>query len=320
MFVMVFAATFLIFLTFYKDTEQQRQEVEQRLYRAVSQAYGKRKLVSADQDGIKGKNTIQGLLRRTSGIFAKRKISKKMDIQLTKADIPLKGEEFTVIVFALAVLAFLLVLILSGSLKTSIMFGLIGAALPFLYVKRAKDERLLKLDDQITDAITILTNSLRSGYSFLQSLDMVRKELPPPLKTELARTIREINLGVQVEEALSNLAGRSGSRDMDMIVTAVLIQRQVGGNLAEILDKINETINERLKIKGEVRTLTAQGRISGLIIGLLPLALALILFTVNADYMMTLFENTLGLCMVGAAIILELVGFVMIRRIINIEI
>ncbi len=148
---------------------------------------------------------------------------------------------------------------------------------------------------------------------------MVSREMAPPIGVEFARVLKEMNLGVTTEEALANLGERVVSDDLDLVITAVLIQRQVGGNLAEVLDSIAGTIRERIRLKGEVRTLTAQGRVSGLIIGVLPFALAGFIYVINPKYMMTLFTHPLGIAMVGYALVSMAVGMMMVWKIVNIE-
>jgi len=204
------------------------------------------------------------------------------------------------------------------NIVAGLLAGLIAGIIPFLILDQARSRRLMNFNGQISDALTIMSNSLRSGFSFIQAMDMVRKELPDPIRKEFTRTFREINLGTSTEEALQNLGTRVNSDDLDLVVTAVLIQRQVGGNLAEVLDNISETLRERIRMKREIRTLTAQGRISGLIIEMLPIFMAVFLFFTNQQYIMQLFTNKIGQIMLGAAVLNELIGIYLIRRIVNI--
>ncbi len=166
----------------------------------------------------------------------------------------------------------------------------------------------------------MLSNSLKAGYSFLQAMELVSREIGDPLSCEFEKCLKEMSLGLATEEALEHAALRMGCPDFDLVVTAVLIQRQVGGNLSEILDTIAHTIRERIRIQGEIRTLTAQGKISGMVIGLLPLVLALFVFIINPDYIKPLFVEPLGRAMLGLGVMGQVMAMVIIRKIVNIEV
>ncbi|MTI83674.1 MAG: type II secretion system F family protein [Firmicutes bacterium] len=260
------------------------------------------------------------LLANSSQLLLARRLGRKVEKQLTESDIPLRGEEFVVIVAASGITAGTFFSLITMNVLTGLMAAIASSLLPFLFVRTAHARRVTKLNAQIGDALSIMSNSLRSGFSFLQAMDMVRRELPDPISKEFSRTFREINLGTSTEEALQNLVHRVNSEDMELIVTAVMIQRQVGGNLAEVLDNIGKTIRERIRIKGEIKTLTAQGRISGIIIGFLPVVLAVIMTGLNPEYIMTLFTSEVGRLMLLAAIGGELLGILLIKRIVNIQV
>jgi tight adherence protein B len=195
-----------------------------------------------------------------------------------------------------------------------------GAALPLFILRGIIERRVKAFNNQLGDCLVLIANSLRTGYSFMQAIQMVASEMLPPISVEFARTLREMNLGVTTEEALNNLAKRINSDDLDLVLTAVMIQRQIGGNLAEILDNIAGTIRERLKIKGHIRTLTAQGRISGLIVGILPIALGLVIQMLNPEYIRVLYTTDSGLFMLGGAAVSQVFGVLLIRKIVNIEV
>jgi len=169
------------------------------------------------------------------------------------------------------------------------------------------------------DALGLVANSLRTGYGFMQALDMVSREMPAPIAPEFGRVLKEMNLGLSTEDAMSNLTTRVNSDDLNLVITAVLIQRQVGGNLAEVLDNIANTIRERVKLKGEVQTLTAQGRISGMIIGGLPFALGVFIYVINPGYMQVLFTNPMGKIVLGVAFVSQVFGMLIIRKIVDIK-
>lgn len=275
-------------------------------------------------DGSKKKknNAVSGrrLLELAGRLLVARKITGKVDTELTKADLPLKGEEFLGLTLVLMLGGGLLFGLITGNPAASLIVVALGGYLPYFGLRMAKARRLTKFNGQIGDALVIMANSLRSGFSFLQALDMVRKELPNPIAKEFGTALQEMNWGTPTEEALLGMASRVNSEDLELVITAVLIQRQVGGNMAEVLDNIATTIRERVRIKGEIKTLTAQGRLSGLIIGLLPVFITIVIFFLNPKYIMLLFTNKAGLMMVSLAVLSQILGLTIIKKIIQIPV
>lgn len=263
---------------------------------------------------------LKSFISRLSTVFAAKSYSLAIEKELVKGGIPLKGEEFVTIRLLAAGGGGLLFSTLYGDLTIGLVFGGIGYLVPRFVVKYAQTKRMNRFNNQIGDSLVIMANSLRAGFSFFQALEMVSKEMPDPIAGEFGRVLREINLGTHTEEALRNLAERVGSDDLDLVITAVLIQRQVGGNLSEVLDNISDTIRERIRIKGEIKALTAQGKISGLIIGLLPVIIGLVLLLINRSYIIDLFTTTIGLGLVIGGVISELIGLILIRKIVDIEV
>ncbi len=238
---------------------------------------------------------------------------------LLQTDILLRPEELVMVQIGAVVGPSFAVFFLLGNVALAGFLAFAGAIIPTIYIRTAKTRRQKKFNDQLGEAMGIMANSLRAGFSFLQTLDSLHKETSPPLSIEFGRALREMKLGTPTELALHNMTKRVKSDDFELIVTAVGIQRQVGGNLAEILDNIAFTIKERLRIKGEVKTLTAQGKISGMIVGVLPVLLALVISVSNPDYISVLFRDTLGMLLLGSAVISQVIGVILIKRIINIE-
>lgn len=269
---------------------------------------------------VKERISLKKMFQQTSKVFAAKSYTKRIEAELIKADLPLRGEEFILLnVITTAVLGLLLYL-LTQNFVLGWVGGVAGFIIPRHYIKIAKNKRTAKFNSQIGDALIIMANSLRAGFSFLQAMELVSKEMPAPISVEFARALREMNLGTGTEEALQNLCGRIDSEDLDLVITAVLIQRQVGGNLSQILDSISHTIRERVRIKGEIKTLTAQGRISGLIIGALPVVMGVILSIINPSYMGVLFTESMGLALIAAGIVFQLIGIAMIKKIVDIKI
>ncbi|MCW3489633.1 type II secretion system F family protein [Dethiobacter alkaliphilus] len=271
------------------------------------------------EEETKAKKSILHVFAGVFRIFTTQPIRDSIEAELVQADVLLKPEEMLAINAATALLPALLGYLATQNFALAILMALVGAALPLMFLKNAKMKRLQKFNDQLGDALGIMSNSLRAGFSFLQAMDSLSKELPPPISTEFGRALKEMRLGTPTEEALANMTERIRSDDLDLIVTAVNIQRQVGGNLAEILDNIGNTISERVRMKGEIKTLTAQGRISGTIVALLPVFLVGVISVMNPSYIGLLFTHPLGLILIGGAVISELIGIMLIKKVINIE-
>ena len=207
---------------------------------------------------------------------------------------------------------------------SALVAGVLLSFAPNLYIGWAARKRIKSFNNQLGDGITLMANSLRSGYSFLQSMDLVSREAPPPMSSEFRRVVQEIGLGLSTEEALANLLRRVPSDDLDLLITAVNIQHEVGGNLAQILETIGHTIRERVRIKGEIQVLTAQGRISAYVITALPIVLAIGITVINPDYMSPMFEFGLPpaawCCLPVTALTMIVIGFFVIMKIVDIEV
>lgn len=253
--------------------------------------------------------------------------------ELARADVALKPSEFLAIRFAAIVGVPLAMVVLSPlvSVLSSPILWLVGIIIgwwvPKFWLGRRKSGRLKAFNSGLSDTIMLLANSLRAGSSFLQSVEMVCREAQPPISTEFSRVIREVNLGLPLDDALANLGRRMKSDDLDLMITAIAIQHQVGGNLAEILDTIAFTIRERVRIKGEIRTLTAQQRMSGYVVGFLPIALVLLLSVIAPTFMAPMLQKPpellgqpAGLFILGFGGLMMGIGFILIRRIVDIEV
>jgi len=203
----------------------------------------------------------------------------------------------------------------------SLVLAMIGFFVPRLYVSRLISSRLIGFETQLPDTLGLWVNALRSGYSVMQAMEAIARDAPEPTMGEFQRVVKEVQLGIDMPDALEHLLERIESDDLDLVVTAVNIQREVGGNLAEILDVISTTIRERIKLKGEIRVLTAQGRITGYLISFLPIGLALFLNAASPGYMGQLFDDhNCGWPMLGAGLTLIGIGTAVIQKIVDIEI
>jgi tight adherence protein B len=208
-----------------------------------------------------------------------------------------------------------------------IIGALLGFLAPRFWLNRRKGGRLNAFNKQLPDTVTLIANALRAGSSFLQAIELVVRESRPPISTEFGRVIREVNLGLPFDLALENMVKRVKSEDFELMATAIAIQHQVGGNLAEILDSIAFTIRERIRIKGEIRTLTAQQRLSGYVVGALPFFLAFFIFLAAPTFFDPMFLKPpevlgipLGVILLGVAVMSMGAGFMFIRKIVDIEV
>lgn len=251
--------------------------------------------------------------------IARQSFGERMATELARADLKLTVSEYFLFNVASMLIGFLIGLLLLQNIL-GLAAGIVGFYIPRIYVKMRQRRRLIAFNDQLGDTITLLANSLRSGYSLLQSMETVAKELAPPVSEEFSRVVREIGLGLSNEESLNNLLRRVNSDDLDLMITAINVQHEVGGNLAEILDTIGYTIRERVRIKGEIRTITGGQRISGYVVALLPFALGTFLFIVNREYISVLFTDQCGLIMLVTAGLGMITGFFIIQRIVSIEV
>ncbi|HEX7346937.1 MAG TPA: type II secretion system F family protein [Candidatus Limnocylindrales bacterium] len=294
-------------------------------------------------DGAKGAATGQGpisdLIAQSQALANLNKVVEARDFganlsrELARADLRLKPSEYLFIwlgsIIGIPVVMFILGFFLPAlQSPISLLVGaLVGFLLPRFWLNRRKNGRLNAFNKQLPDTITLIANALRAGSSFLQAIELVVRESRPPISTEFSRVIREVNLGLPFEQALENMVRRVRSDDLELMATAISIQHQVGGNLAEILDSIAYTIRERIRIKGEIRTLTAQQRLSGYVVGFLPIGLAGFLFVAAPGFMNPMFANPPAIAGLPAGVVILMfggfmmfIGFMLIRRIVDIEV
>lgn len=244
--------------------------------------------------------------------------------ELARADLKLKVAEYFALFFITIFLGALIFGFLGGLHPVSFLVGaVIGAFVPRFYVKRQQRQRLNRFNDQLGDMLNLMVNGLRAGYSTMQAMEAISKELPAPISDEFRRVVQEMQLGVPMETALDNLLRRIPSDDLDFVVTAINVQREVGGNLSEILDSISYTIRERVRIKGEIRVMTAQVRASGTLLSIIPMALGLILWFMNPDYLLSFFDGPSPLCgwaAIGLIVIMIAAGYFIMMKIADIEV
>jgi tight adherence protein B len=302
------------------SVRSEKDLVEERLGR-YEQGY--QSFLDVDEEEDTSKKDDRKALDAIDKAIAKRPFAQKWRTQLARADLKLTVAEFAAL-HVVSVIGFFAAgyfVLFRGDLVMSIVAGFVGFFFPRIYVSRATSRRLVRFENQLPDTLGLWVNALRSGFSVLQAMEAISRDAPEPTATEFKRVVQEVQLGIDVEDALEHLLSRVESDDLDLVVTAVNIQREVGGNLAEILDTISHTIRERVKIKGEIRVLTSQGRMTGYLISGLPIAVALFLSAIQPGFMNPMFENRMcGWPLLGIGLALIGMGMAAIQKIVNIEI
>ncbi len=286
--------------------------VEERLGRRsrgdVEQGEGRR------QDRRQGFVT-QAVDRAVEG----RSFAQNLATQLAQANLKWTVGEFLILTVLLSVSLGLLFYAIDRYILIPVAV-IAGFFLPRIYLGIRKSTRLKEFNEQLSDALNLIVNSLRAGYSTTQALEVISNEMPEPISEEFGRVVLELQLGVSFDTAMANLLRRMPSPDLDLVITAMSVQREVGGNLAEVLDAISFTIRERVRIKGEIKTLTAQGRITGYVITALPFGLGMIIYLINPGFMDSLFTDPCGWIMMGVAVVLIVIGYIAVNKIVSIEV
>ena len=245
---------------------------------------------------------------------------KRIELMMQQADWPIRGTEFEAILLLWGGLVGLVTFLVT--LKGAMFFvgALVGILMGFALLGLRIRRRRKKFTNQLGDMLTMVANALRAGFSFMQAFELISREMDAPMGREVQLVVNEVNLCNTLESALDNMQRRVASPDFELVVTAVLIQRQVGGDLASILDTISETIAERVRMRREVMAMTAQGRASGWVLAAIPIGLFIILYMINPNYLSPLLDTDVGrMCIVGA-LVLEVIGFLVIQRIVDIKI
>lgn len=280
---------------------------------------------SKEENRQRGDMQMSSLTKTVEKAVAKRTFATKIARDLAMADIKLTVSEYLILQGLGVIGLFAIAALISRNPVAGLVGAAIGFFLPRIYVKILQQRRLKAFNSQLPDTLGLIVNSLRSGYSLLQSMEMVAREAAQPTRDEFYRVVREVSLGLSPEQALNNLVQRIDSDDLDLVVTAINVQHEVGGNLAQILETIAGTIRERVRVKGEIGVLTAQQRLSGYVISAMPVGLAVMLFIMNSKYMMQLFSFEKVICMpvIGLPIcsgIMMVAGFFAIQKTVQIEV
>ena len=303
----------LLLLVFYYARHVRRRDIFYRLRRYRILEEGK----EARRESIFLR--ARKLLSRVAAPLEERGPVRALDLRMRRAGVPLLGGEFLVALLAGGLLAGIGTWMLTLDSFFSILAGSLVAFALWATVSYRIRRRRTAFTEQLGDCLSTVANALRAGYSFQQAMEVVAQEMEPPISQEFAEVNREVAMSVPLETALEAMNQRVGSADFDLVVTSVLIQREVGGNLAQILDTIGDTIQERIRMKREILALTAQGRLSAWILILLPFALGTFMYFFNREQIMLLFTEPIGQVAVAVTFVLEIIGYIVIQRIVNID-
>ena len=257
---------------------------------------------------------IDDALPTVSKIITSRGFADNLMLLLARSGLKLRPSEFLGIASGIALGLGILAGLLLRNIGAEILAIVLGFAAPFVYVKSLEARRLVAFNRQLPDALALIGSAIRSGYSFQRAMLMASEEMPAPISEEFARVLNETKVGLSMEAALTRMATRVQSYDLELVVTAVIIQQQIGGNLAEIIENIATTIRERVRVEGELSALTAEGRISGIVLVVLPIGLAAIISVLNPTYLKPLIQESWGIWMIVGAVVLQLTGALVIKR------
>jgi tight adherence protein B len=305
-------------------TRRQQTLVDQRLGTLAAQSPYEPIIATEElEDERSARRERAQLVRRLDRALEKRTFGKKWRIQLSRADLRLTVGEFFAAQF-LSMAGFFFVayfVIFRADVIPSILAAALGFFFPRVLVGRRISKRLIAFETQLADTLSLWVNALRSGYSVPQAMEAIGRDSPEPTRTEFRRVVQEMQLGISVQDSLNHMLERVESEDLDLVVTAVNIQREVGGNLSEILEVIGTVVRERIKLKGEIRVMTAQGRYTGYLISFLPIGLGFLLRFLNPAYMNQMFEDrACGWPMLGIGLGLIGIGAALIQKIVDIDI
>ncbi len=295
-----------------------RRQLAERL-----EAYDESAVVAPDGPPVAEVATVPILQRAvaiTGSIADRQGLLERLEHELERANLPLRAAEALFFGLAAAVLGSALVFLLSGSLLVAVAALLIGVMLPRVVINIRIRRRVASFESQLPDMLDLLAGTLRAGYSISQGIDAVSKEIPDPMGRELQRVVNEHRLGRSLEESLEGVADRMGSEDFAWAVMAIRIQREVGGNLAELLLTVSKTMTQRDRLRRDVASLTAEGRMSAMVLGLMPFILGAVMYVVNPEYVTALLTPGLGYLMLGGSLVSMLVGFIWMKKLITVEI
>lgn len=313
--IFTFVTTICVLVMVYLLLFENKRSIKERL----SKAGKSMEQVNFSEKG-KQSSFLDGLLRRSIQYLERSNYFISIKSKLLQAYIKMKPIEFIEISIISGLIVGAVFFQLYSKSWFFILGFLLGFKVPEMFIESIRKKRAKQLNSQLPQALSLLSNGLRAGFSFPQAMAVVSKEMEAPIADEFSKVLRDNSYGKNMNEALEDLAKRTEDEDLDIFITTLLIQMQVGGDLSEILDTISGTIRERVKLKGDVHTLTSQSRMSAVIIGIMPIAIAGAIFMLNPEYIGTLFSDPLGLMMLGTAAVMMMIGIIALVKIVQVKI
>ncbi|MGE0130944.1 MAG: type II secretion system F family protein [Blastocatellales bacterium] len=316
--LILFAFVFLTVAIYFfvsRDTDQYRRRIDERLKQLVQERGGasQREMQLLKEELLSNVPAFHRTLIRFE-------VFNNLQAVLRQADLKISVYRFVISSMIAGFIVGLMIFFITGSLIGMFMTTMIVMAIPLMVVLNKRRRRFYSFLEQLPDALELMVRSLQAGHSFSSALQMVATEMPDPIAREFGKAYEEQNLGLNIKSALENLVERVPILDLKLCVTAVLIQREIGGNLSEVLRNISHTIRERFRIQGEIRVKSAQARLSGYIVSALPFFLFFWINLVNPAYMKTLYDHPYGIYILGTGVVMQIVGWLIIRKIVNIQI
>lgn len=310
---------FIVFVLIIATAKYQRRRESLNMLKKMKR-YGIKPIAETKRLDSPLKEKILGIIQKMAKPLAEVDFAQSLETKLHRAGLNLLGSEYIIISMLVSLAGGIIVFVLTLSLLSALLIGLLISLIMWLVVLMRIQRRLNLFIEQLGDCLLTISNALRAGYSFQQAVEVISNDMKPPISEEFARITHDIAMGMSLEDALENANKRVGSPDFQLVITAVLIQHEVGGNLAQILDNISYTIVERLRMKREINSLTAQGRLSAIVLLLLPFGAGAAMYVVNHDDFVQMLNDPMGQMAMMISFALEIVGFFIIRKIVDIEV
>jgi tight adherence protein B len=316
--LILFAFVFLTVAIYFfvsRDTDEYRRRIDERLKQLVQERGG-----ASQREMQLLKEELLSTVPAFHRTLIRFEVFNQLQAVLRQADLKITVYRFVISSLIAGFVAGLIIFFITGSLMAMLLMTMIVISAPLFFVLHKRTRRFNTFLEQLPDALELMVRSLQAGHSFSSALQMVATEMPDPIAREFGKTYEEQNLGLNIKAALENLVERVPVLDLKLCVTAVLIQREIGGNLSEVLRNISHTIRERFRIQGEIRVKSAQARLSGYIVSALPFFLFFWINMVNPAYMKTLYDHPYGVYILGTGVVMQVVGWLIIRKIVSIQI
>ena len=307
--------TFFIVVLFFLYLNRTRST---DIFYRLRRHYNEGDLLDDSQDNFL--NRVYHFIKKVAKPLATWNLARITEKRLHQAGLPLLGSEFIVMVLLASAVLYIAVYMVTLEQRIAFFVALLLPFAVWTFLLVLINKRRTAFTEQLSDCLTTVSNALRAGYSFQQAVDVVAKEMEPPISVEFARVSNDVSMGINLDEALEQMAKRVESSDFDLVVTAVLIQREIGGNLAQVLDSISDTIIERIRMKREILALTAQGRLSALILVLLPFFVGAFMYLFNHDQFILLLEEPSGQIALAISLVMEVIGIFVIKKIVDIDV